>query len=121
MATMTEEREAQRTARRMRLDKALGDVVRTLRSMGAIRVMVFGSYVEGPLRRWSDLDILAVMPSTRSGAQWFRDVHAAIDTDVPVDIVTFTEQELSARRATSSFVRRALRTGRVVYEQGQEG
>ena len=115
MATFVEEREARRSARREQLSSALDQVVIKLRSMGAIRVVVFGSYVEGRLRRWSDLDVLAVMPPTRSGAEWFRLVGDEVDTDVPIDILTFTPEELQVAEEKSSFVRRALRTGRVVH------
>ncbi len=115
MASFVEEREARRSARREQLSSALDQVVTRLRALGAIRVVVFGSYVEGRLRRWSDLDILAVMPPSRSGAEWFRVVNHTVDTSVPVDILTFTPEELEAAMERSSFVRRALRTGRVVH------
>lgn len=115
MATFVEEREAGRSARREQLSSALDQVVTRLKSMGAIRIVVFGSYVEGRLRRWSDLDVLAVMPPTRSGGEWFRRVVDEVDTDVPVDILAFTPEELEAAMERSSFVRRALRTGRLVH------
>ena len=59
MATMTsfvEERSARRSARREQLSTALDQVVARLKALGAIRVVVFGSYVDGRLRRWSDLE-----------------------------------------------------------------
>jgi predicted nucleotidyltransferase len=115
MASFVEEREARRSARREQLSRALDQVVAGLKALGAIRIVVFGSYVEGRLRTWSDLDVLAVMPPSRSGAEWFRVVGDAVDTDVPVDILTFTPDELEEAVGRSSFVRRALRTGRVVH------
>lgn len=115
MRTFAEEREIQRSARREMLSNALEHVVATLKDLGAIRIVVFGSYIEGRLRRWSDLDVLAVMPPTRSGGEWFRVVRDAVDTEVPVDILTFTPEELEEAQGRSSFVRRALRTGRVVH------
>ena len=115
MVSFVEEREAQRSARREKLSIALDQVVTRLKALGAVRVVVFGSYVDGRLRRWSDLDVLAVMPPSRSGAEWFRVVGDAVDTDVPVDILTFTPDELEEAEVRSGFVRRALRTGRVVH------
>ena len=115
MATYAEDREVRRSARREQLSVAHDHVVATLRGMGAIRIVVFGSYVEGRLRRWSDLDVPAVMPPSRSGGEWFRLVGDAVDTDVPVGILTFTPEELEEARERSSFVRHALRTGRVVH------
>ncbi len=115
MATFAEEREAHREARREQLSIALEEIIELLKGMGALRVVVFGSFVAGRLRRWSDLDVLAVMPPTRTGGEWFRLVGDALDTDVPVDILTFTPEELESAREKSSFVRHALRTGRVVH------
>ncbi|NOQ54297.1 MAG: hypothetical protein GQ558_06805 [Thermoplasmata archaeon] len=115
MATFVEEREAHREARREKLSIALEEIIELLKGMGALRVVVFGSFVAGRLRRWSDLDILAVMPPSRSGGEWFRLVNDAVDTDVPADILTFTPEELESARERSSFVRHALRTGRVVH------
>ena len=117
MSITFEKLQTQRATRRNQLENALKDIVRQLKNMGALKIIVFGSYVSGIIRRWSDLDILIVMPSTKSGKEWFKEIYDEIDTDISVDILPFTEEELKIKIKTSSFIRYAIKTGRVVYEK----
>ncbi len=118
MAVTFEKLQSQREARRRALEHALKEITIKLKNLGALKIILFGSYVSGIMRRWSDLDILIVMPSTKSGKEWFREIYEKVDADVPVDIFTFTEEELKTKIETSSFIRYALRTGKVIYEKG---
>ncbi len=78
---------------------------------------MFGSYVSGEIGRWSDLDVLVIMPSSKNGKEWFKKIYDEIDIDAPADILPFTEEEFKVKLRTSSFVRHALKTGKVVYEK----
>ncbi|MBT9131097.1 MAG: hypothetical protein DDT42_01921 [candidate division WS2 bacterium] len=112
-----EKLQAQRELRKKKLDHALKEAIRQLKDLGALKVILFGSYSSGVIRRWSDLDLLVVMPSTKSGKEWFKDIYDKIDIEVAVDILPFTEEEFRMKIETSSFIRHAIRTGRVVYEE----
>ena len=118
MAITLEKLQTQRAARKRQLENALKEIVLKLEGMGALKIVVFGSYVSGTVRRWSDLDIIVVMPPTMSGKQWFKEIYDKVDAGVAADILTFTEEELEAKIETSSFIRHALKTGRIVYEKG---
>lgn len=109
--------QTQRAARRRQLEHALEQIVIRLQEMGALKVIVFGSYVSEIVRRWSDLDVLVVMPSTKNGKEWFKEIYDKIDVGVAVDILPFTGEELETKMETSSFIRYALSNGRVVYEK----
>jgi predicted nucleotidyltransferase len=61
------------------LQKDLEKIQRQLVNMGALKVILFGSYVYGHIRSWSDLDILSVMPATRTGKEWMRKIYDEID------------------------------------------
>ncbi len=113
-----EKLQTQRAIRRKQLEYALEEIIRKLKEMGALEIIVFGSYVSDTIRRWSDLDVLAVMPSTKSGKEWLKEIYDKVDVGVAADILPFTEEELKIKTETSSFVRYALKTGRVVYEKG---
>ena len=118
MAISFEKLQAQRATRRRQLECALEETILKLKDMGALKIIAFGSYVSGSIRRWSDLDILVVMPSTQSGKEWFKEIYDKVDAGVPADILPFTEEELRKKMETSSFIRFALKTGKVVYEKG---
>lgn len=108
---------AQRADRTRRLNRTLAQVSQTLKSMGAMKIIVFGSYASGMIRRWSDLDILVVMPATKSGKEWFKEIYEQVDGETSTDILPFTTAELKAKMKTSSFIRHALKTGKVAYEK----
>jgi len=118
MTITLEKLRSQKEARKKQLDHAFGEIIRQLKEMGALKVIAFGSYVSGSIRRWSDLDLLVVMPSTKSGKEWFNEIYDRVEREVAADILPFTEGELKQKIETSSFIRHALRTGKVVYEKG---
>lgn len=104
--------------RKKQLDLSLAKIVERLKQMGAIKIIAFGSYISGNIRRWSDLDLLVVMPPVKSGREWFGEIYEKVDPEVAADILPFTEEEYRRQQETSSFVRHAIRTGKVVYEKG---
>lgn len=118
MKITLEKLRAQKKARKKQLDHAFNDIINQLREMGALRIIAFGSYISGNIRRWSDLDFIVVMPSIKSGKEWFKEIYDTIEREVAADILPFTEEELRQKTATSSFIRYALKTGRTVYEKG---
>ena len=61
---------SEKMARESLLERELRKISRQLRAMGALKIIVFGSFAEGDIRRSSDLDLLVVMPSQMSGKEW---------------------------------------------------
>jgi predicted nucleotidyltransferase len=104
--------------RRKLLETELERISGQLKAMGALKIIVFGSYAEGHVRSTSDLDIIAIMPSMMSGKKWMLKVYDEIDRNVDCDILAYTQEELESLIPMSRFVRRALETGRAVYEKG---
>lgn len=113
--TLFELRE-RRKARKAALDRALEDLKRQLVALGAREIILFGSLAEGRVRSTSDLDLLVIMPPTKSGKAWMREIYARLDRSVECDILAFTRAELEARLPNSRFLRHIMTTGRTVYE-----
>ena len=103
--------------RRKELSAALEKTKEQLAGLGALRVVVFGSFASGQVISTSDLDILAVMPLSKTGKEWLRIISETIDREVSLDILAFTEDELEKALPVSSFLRRVLETGKVIYEK----
>ncbi len=118
VSSFPEKLRTQRAARQRRLEQALKATLHKLREMGAIKIILFGSYASGIIRRWSELDMIVIMPSTKSGKEWFKDIYDRVDVDLPVDIPPFTREEFERKIVTSSFIRYALKTGKVLYDGG---
>jgi predicted nucleotidyltransferase len=108
-------------ARKERRKKALGKnleiIKKQLQDMGALRIILFGSYASGNIRSWSDLDIIAVMPSTKTGKEWMQKIYDEVDRQVECDILAYTEEEIEKTIPVSRFLRNALKTGKVLYER----
>jgi len=113
--TLAEWRE-KRENRRRALEGALAAVVAQLRDLGARKVILFGSLARGEVGAQSDLDLIAILPSTHSGHEWMRRIYAEVDRKVACDILAYTEAEFQEVLAYSRFLRYAVREGKVVYE-----
>jgi len=114
LQTIRERKEKRRQLLKNELERISGQ----LKAMGALRIIVFGSYAEDHVRSNSDLDVIAIMPSTMRGKDWMGKVYSEIDRNVDCDILCYTQEELENLIPVSRFVRRALDTGKVVYEKG---
>jgi len=111
----------QKEMRRKELDSELEKITRQLIDMGAIKIILFGSYAQGDIRSWSDLDIIAIMPSKRTGREWMAKIYGEIDREVDCDILAYTGEELENTIPVSRFLRHALSAGRLIYEGRSQG
>jgi len=118
MSITLQEIRARKEMRRRALEENLEEIKRQLQDMGALKIVLFGSYAHGNIRSWSDLDIICVMPSTRTGKEWMKKIYGEIDRSVACDILAYTNDELREHIPMSRFLRHALETGRVIYERG---
>jgi predicted nucleotidyltransferase len=118
MATTLDEIQARKEKRKIALQNALDRITAQLRDMGALKVIVFGSFARGDVTSGSDLDLVAVMPSTKSGKEWRGQIYEEVDRDVDCDILAYTQEEVERLLPVSGILRTALQTGRTVYEAG---
>lgn len=91
-------------------------VKRRLVSMGAQKVVLFGSAARDEIGLFSDIDMLVVMDSPLPFIERLMEIHRKI---VPssVDLFVYTPQEFEEIRETNPLVRQALKEGKVIYEK----
>ncbi len=116
MKTLRDIRE-RKEKRRKALEQNLPSIVEQLKALGALKVILFGSFVRGDTGSWSDLDLIAVMPPSLSGKEWRRKIYREGDRGVACDIAVYNEKEVGKTIPISSFLRHALREGRTHYEK----
>ena len=104
-------------SRRRRLAEALREILPRIVDDQTDRVILFGSAARGDVGSTSDLDLLVVRRDGRRPAERMDDLYRRARPTVAMDLLVYTAEELEAARATSSFVRRILDEGRVVYER----
>lgn|GEM_PF-361041 len=105
--------------RRERLDAALARILPQLISLGAVKVILFGSLVEGRTHEYSDLDLLVIMPPTRAGKDWADLIYGSIERGVASDLVVYNTDEYKEMLPRSSFLRGIEASGRIVYDAGR--
>jgi predicted nucleotidyltransferase len=102
--------------RKARLEAALESIVGQLKNLGALKIVVFGSFAKGDVDVNSDLDLFVLMPSSRTGKEWMNLIYENIDMKIGSDIIVFNEEEFNQKLASSSFLRE-ISMGKVVYEK----
>ena len=99
-----------------RLQEALESIVGQLKKLGALKIIVFGSFAHDKVDVNSDLDLFVLMPSTRSGKEWLDIVYDTIERSVASDIIVYNDREFRERLPTSAFLQNVIK-GKVVYEK----
>jgi predicted nucleotidyltransferase len=109
-----------RDQRKKRLQSALNSIVSQLRRMGSVKVIVFGSLATGDVDVNSDVDILAIMPGTRTGKEWSKLIYEDVNLGIASDIIVFSVTEFEEELPLNSFLRQIVKSGKVVYEKTSE-
>lgn len=117
MGSRVEEILLRKKQREARLHSSLRLVVRQLREMGALRIVLMGSLARGDVGPHSDIDLLVVMPPSKSGREWAGLVYGKLERGVASDIAVFNQEEYERDLPVSRFLRQAARSGRVLYEK----
>ncbi|HCW51436.1 MAG TPA: hypothetical protein DGR79_05150 [Clostridiales bacterium] len=109
--------EAKRKGRAARLRASLHSTVRQLGALGALKVILFGSLAAGETDTTSDVDLLVIMPNTRTSKEWRRTVYERVAPEVATDLLVFCEEDWERELPVSSLLRHITSHGRVVYEK----
>jgi hypothetical protein len=128
MKTSLKRIRTEKKKREMTLLDNLGRIKAYLIDRGALKIVLFGSFADvlkyperyHGARKGTDLDFLCVMPASKTGREWMAQIYGETDRDVDCDIFAYTEEELEKTLPVSGFLRRALETGRVIYEKRPE-
>lgn len=116
-------REAVRSKKQSRiiaLQKELDRLVHGLISLGAEKVVLFGSAAEGAMGLTSDIDLIVVMPSEKEFLERGRDVYLRL-RPVAADILVYTPEEFDSLVEDNLFVKNAVLKGKVLYEKTPRG
>lgn len=103
--------------RKAGLESALDLILAQLKKMGALKVILFGSLAGGDVDVTSDLDLLVIMPATRTAKQWMKRVYETVERGVASDILVYTPEEFEQTLPGSHFLQNVVKTGRVVHEK----
>jgi len=112
LRSILERKEASRKA----LEQHLPRIVEQLEALSTLKVILFGPFVRGETGLGSDLDLIAIMPSSLSSREWIRKSYAEMERGIACDILVYSEGALQAMLSASRSLRQALKEGKVVCE-----
>ncbi len=82
------------------------------------KILVFGSAAQGRFGKDSDIDLMIVKSTKKDYFKRTYEVRCCLDTDLPLDILVYTPEELEQRRLLGdSFIQQVLAKGKVLYEK----
>ena len=82
------------------------------------KIILFGSFAEGNLRKGSDIDLLVIKESKKDYWERAEEIAEIIDVDVPCDVLNITPNELKYRLSVNDFfVGDIINNGKVIYEK----
>jgi predicted nucleotidyltransferase len=101
--------------RRKKLESELARAVLKLRDMGAVRIILIGSLARDAWGPFSDIDLVAVVPTDERFLDRLKTAYLSIEPRVAMDILIYTPVEFEELSATSPFLTHALKGGKVLY------
>lgn len=102
--------------RKAKLREALDAIAGQLIGLGALKIIVFGSFAKDKVDVNSDLDLFVVMPSSKTGKEWMDIIYDAVDRKAASDIIVYNEDEYRERLPKSAFLQDITR-GKIIYEK----
>lgn len=103
------------TERKIKLQASLDSIVAQLQPLGVLKIILFGSFAKDIVDIHSDLDLLVIMPPTRTGKEWLALIYDNIERRVASDILAFNQNEFNEKVQRSVFLQDILSSGKVVY------
>jgi len=102
--------------RKNKLLSSLDLIVDQLKKMGALKIVLFGSLMRDEVDINSDLDLFVLMPSTKTGKEWFNIIYDQIERKVASDIIVYNEKEFDEELPWNSLLTN-ISKGKIIYEK----
>lgn len=103
--------------RKKQLKKALDNLLNQLKEMEVLKVILFGSFKEDKVDINSDIDLLIIMPNTKSTKKWNDFIYTNIERNIASDLVIYNEKDFKDMQPKSTFLDHITETGKVLYEK----
>ena len=85
------------------------------REISPQKIILFGSHAIGSATRYSDVDLIVVMPFRGSDTEQVARIRGRAEAPFPLDLLVWKPSRLRQR---DSFTRSVLNEGKVMYEAG---
>lgn len=83
------------------------------------KVILFGSFVNGKVRRWSDIDLVIIKETKEPFLDRIKEVILLLRPKVGMDVLVYTPKEFESLCETRAFFKNEIcLKGRIIYERG---
>ncbi|MFX1512711.1 MAG: nucleotidyltransferase domain-containing protein [Promethearchaeota archaeon] len=103
--------------REKELKSSLNSMKNQLIRLGALKIILFGSLHHDKIDIHSDIDLLVIMPSSKSGKEWWGFIYDKVERDISSDILVYNQEEFEEDIHHSRFLRNILECGKMIYEK----
>jgi predicted nucleotidyltransferase len=108
--------------KREAVERELASIVKALRPYRPKKILLFGSFARGDYHALSDIDLLIVKESDKKFTDRIVEVLNLCDSTIPLEALVYTPAEYDQLLAEgNSFIDQAVREGRVLYDEAEEG
>ena len=91
---------------------------RIVREFHPDRIILFGSHARGDAGKYSDVDLLVIMPFEGHSARKAADIRIRLKPSFPLDLVLRTPETVERRLALGDFfLQEVMEEGRVLHER----
>lgn len=104
---------------RERLESEIQRLVHQLKSLGAVKIILFGSLARGQVSLFTDIDLLVLFDNGRSARELTKWVYQNLEAREAVDVLAHSRRSLDEMRE-KSFFRHVLKEGIVLYERSED-
>ncbi len=91
------------------------EVVEQIKKFNPQAIILFGSAARGEMGKDSDLDLLVVMDSKETISERSGDLRAKMRTNMPLDIIVLTPEEVREFPKNSTFFSQIIKEGKLLY------
>ena len=98
------------------LRQELNRIIDRIDRVGIQKIILFGSLAKGIVNLMSDIDLIIVKRTDQRFLDRLDTVYRQIEPSMAVDILVYTPEEIANMIKWSSFIKKALDEGKVLYE-----
>jgi len=100
------------------LQKELERILPLLIDSGVKKVILFGSLSADKVHRSSDIDLLIIKDSNQRFFERIDEIYLKVKPRYGIDFFVYTPDEFEEMSMTNSFMKKAVKEGRLLYEAG---
>lgn len=102
--------------RRKDLEQELERILPLLIEFGVKKIILFGSLSTNKVHRSSDIDLMIIKESNKRFLDRPDELYKVIRPNYGIDFFVYTPEEFREMSLTNPFVKRAIKEGRLLYE-----